>query len=965
MTLRLLIAACLFVLPAATQNLPAYQWTKEVDESGTDSLAGLGTDSQGNIYVAGSTLSRNFPVKNAVQGSIASSGLYRIGAGTYTALGLNSAESIAVDPLNPGIIYATSLGVLLRSSDGGITFGPISLPGSEVGSIAIEPGNDQVLFAATGDRGVLKSADGGITWTPLNNGLTVQNGQVTVENLFIDPASPAVILAETPNGLASSIDGAATWQLTTISDNIQNVTFDTANPGVVYVSDFHTGVLKSTDYGQTFTLFEPFSAPLGISEALPDQNHPGQLIGVGSGGLFVSTDGGSTWTQESATPVTPNLAPDWANGVFYAASANDRTVLRISGDLKTVTSVGPPATAFIRALVAANGQVYAGNDGSTDVFVTKLDPLGNIVYSTYFGGSADDSATSMAVDPAGDVFVTGTTSSLDLPVSKGAYATSGSVFIFKLNPDGSLGYSTYFSGTAPVAIATDGSGSAWLAGNTDGGLPVTPGALSTTFCCGTIGINIGPPIIADEASLTRFDSSGSSLTFSTYVAGSSVTSVLGTEVPASALAVASDGTAYVGGAAGIFHLDPAGSTLLSSMPASVDAASMAFAPDGSLYIAGFPGAPGATFKSTPGTFQPTFAGPPNLPDQGTSGPQVAIERVDAGLKNVIAATYFSNVYSNQVNKMAIDSAGNVYVGGNTAPLGLPARTPFAEGFASPTGFMSELSSDLSTLIFSSYFGDTENFTVSGLGIGANGSVVIGGVTGQGAGPSGRPTNLWLNSLSLTPPPALRVDAVENAASLLDGPISAGETIVVKGAGFGSDARLSIGGEAVAPLSIAPGAIAATVPADIAVAAAAVQVQSGGATSNQVLAPVAVTSPGIFSADGTGYGQGYILNKDGTLNTPANPAAPGDRITIYATGVGPVSFTQGYAVTEFPVNVFMEYAYCAGVGAMMGPISGFPGNVYRITVYVPNPPVAFPPLVGVVMQIDGLSSQQGIAISIAQ
>ena len=198
--------------------------------------------------------------------------------------------------------------------------------------------------------------------------------------------------------------------------------------------------------------------------------------------------------------------------------------------------------------------------------------------------------------------------------------------------------------------------------------------------------------------------------------------------------------------------------------------------------------------------------------------------------------------------------------------------------------------------------------------------------------------------------------------------------MVKGAGFGSDARLSIGGEAVTPLSIVANAITATVPADIAGGAAAVEVQSGGGSTNQVLMPVAVVSPGLFSADGSGGGQGYILNKDGTLNTPANRAAPGDRFTILATGVGPVSFTDGYAVTEFPANIFVDGVYCDGVAAVMGPLSGFPGNVYRITVYVPNPAVlfatsdpgfTFPPLVNVLVQIDGVRSQAGITISIAQ
>src|SRR5579863_1922881 len=112
----------------------------------------------------------------------------------------------------------------------------------------------------------------------------------------------------------------------------------------------------------------------------------------------------------------------------------------------------------------------------------------------------------MTVDAQGNVFVTGTTGSADFPVSSGAYATSGYVFLFRLNPDGSLGYSTYFSGTTPAAVATDGSGSAWLLGNNAfGGFPTTPGALSTTFCCPPLGgISIGPPIIPEQATLTRF-----------------------------------------------------------------------------------------------------------------------------------------------------------------------------------------------------------------------------------------------------------------------------------------------------------------------------------------------------------------------------------------------------------------------------------------------------------------------------
>ena len=137
-----------------------------------------------------------------------------------------------------------------------------------------------------------------------------------------------------------------------------------------------------------------------------------------------------------------------------------------------------------------------------DVYVTKLDPSGNLVYSTLFGGTGNDLATAMTVDSSGSVYVTGTTTSKDFPVTPGAYATSGGSFVFKLNPDGSLGYSTYLApfgpsentttiGNVPAAIAVDSSGSAYIAGNSNGGMPVTSRAFQPT-CATPPPIGLGP-----------------------------------------------------------------------------------------------------------------------------------------------------------------------------------------------------------------------------------------------------------------------------------------------------------------------------------------------------------------------------------------------------------------------------------------------------------------------------------------
>ena len=138
-------------------------------------------------------------------------------------------------------------------------------------------------------------------------------------------------------------------------------------------------------------------------------------------------------------------------------------------------------------------------------------------------------------------------------------------------------------------------------------------------------------------------------------------------------------------------------------------------------------------------------------------------------------------------------------------------------------------------------------------------------------------------------------------------------------------------------------------------------------SNPVYVPAAEASPGIYSVDGNGFGQGYILNSDGTQNSPDNPAAPGSAITIFVAGQGPFSLDHGYAVTALAPSVYVEGFYCNGIAAVSGPVDGLPGNVYKLSVYVPdpaalvknNPDLAtfkFPPQVGVKLVMGPVSPQ---------
>src|SRR5207248_1291996 len=95
-----------------------------------------------------------------------------------------------------------------------------------------------------------------------------------------------------------------------------------------------------------------------------------------------------------------------------------------------------------------------------DVFVTKLSPSGSsIVYSTYLGGSANENGYGIAVNSAGQAFVTGRTGSADFPTTVGAFQTTkagltDNAFVTKLSANGSsLVYSTYLGGGGDYANA--------------------------------------------------------------------------------------------------------------------------------------------------------------------------------------------------------------------------------------------------------------------------------------------------------------------------------------------------------------------------------------------------------------------------------------------------------------------------------------------------------------------------------
>jgi photosystem II stability/assembly factor-like uncharacterized protein len=206
------------------------------------------------------------------------------------------------------------------------------------------------------------------------------------------------------------------------------------------------------------------------------------------------------------------------------------------------------------------------NRFTQDAFVSKLSPAGDaLIYSTYLGGAFSDLASAIAVDAAGNAYVTGGTDSSDFPTTAGAFQSSppggnsptgGDAFVTKLNPAGSgLVYSTYLGGgpgevvagaDLATGIAVDRSGSAYVTGTTFSPSFPTRRALFPQLnrgfpnsCC-VCFFEFVPVFPAIDGFLTKLTPSGSGLVYSTYLGGSG-------EDGARAVAVDSGGNAYVTG----------------------------------------------------------------------------------------------------------------------------------------------------------------------------------------------------------------------------------------------------------------------------------------------------------------------------------------------------------------------------------------------------------------------------------
>jgi len=406
---------------------------------------------------------------------------------------------------------------------------------------------------------------------------------------------------------------------------------------------------------------------------------------------------------------------------------------------------------------------YQTDQGSYDVFVTKLASSGNsLIFSTYFGGEDSDLGYAIAIDSGSNSYVTGWTNSSNFPTLNPYQATFqggyNDVFVAKLSSSGdSLIYSTYLGGESydlGSAIAVDGSGYAYVTGGTESTNFPTLNPYQSTY-------QGGP----NDAFVTKLSSLGNSLIYSTYLGGEYYDYGYG-------IAVDGSGNAYVTGPTTSSDFPTLNPYQTYQGPASYDDVFVTkFSSSGnsliySTYLGGGDSdwgndiavdgsgnayVTGMTYSSdfpTLNPYQTTF--------QGFS--DVFVTKLSNSGNSLIYSTYVGGGFDEAGHRIAVDGNGNAYVTGYTYSSNLPTLNPYQTDQGGIDAFVTKLSNSGNSLIYSTYLGGGSDDFGNAIAVDGSGNAYVTGQTISSDFPTLNPyqpanqgwSNAFMIKLSWTP-----------------------------------------------------------------------------------------------------------------------------------------------------------------------------------------------------------------------
>ena len=382
------------------------------------------------------------------------------------SIAIGSVQSIAVDPLQPTIIYASTSQGVFKSADSGASW---SLKATNLNtlssrSLAVDPILPTTIYVG-GDAGVYRSTNGATNWLSANSGL----GNLSVRALAIDPATPSTVYAATAGGVYRTTNLGTNW----LSANsglgnlsAQALAINPLTPTTLYVGTA-AGVFSSTNAGVNWISVSAGLTTSNVTALAFNPAMPTTLYAGTTNGLFKSTDSGATWTAHSeglAVTRILSLAVNWQSPEMIHAGTSGKSFFG-GGDV-LVTKLGNNGFSAVIGgsnheeggdlVVATSGQVHvtgstrstdfptlfpAGflrswNAGNRDVFLSQISEGGNVLLSSvYLGGSGNEWGNAIAVDEDQNIYVVGETRSSNFPTLEAlqeTYRGSADTFIAKI-----------------------------------------------------------------------------------------------------------------------------------------------------------------------------------------------------------------------------------------------------------------------------------------------------------------------------------------------------------------------------------------------------------------------------------------------------------------------------------------------------------------------------------------------------
>jgi len=595
------------------------------------------------------------------------------------------------------------------------------------------------------------------------------------------------------------------------------------------------------------------------------------------------------------------LGLDYSKPVGYGLTAPNYSILAAatdaSGAVYLLTASNPSAELPVTAVL---GPMPTANTGGPNYYVEKLTPQGDQVYLTVLGFAA----SALAVDASGNAYVTGPTYFGQPPTPVAKLNAAGTAFLYNVN----LG-----QGVNPTAIAVDPSGKAYVTGFADSSLKTTPNAFRPASPGG------GPFVV-------QLNGDGS-VGYATFVGDNlvTVTAIAVDATGAAGLVGTTDGSGF--SATPGAYLSKGGRGFL-----------MKLKPDGS-------GPAYATFTGDNGG--PTglaLDADGNAVVSVLSSGQAAIKAFNSDgtalrwMSSLPAGFSFPTSAFNALtdhqasnNSMAMDEAGNTYVVGGASVANIPVTNTLA---SCGSGFLAAYGP--SGGLLQSTFLPTEGSS-SGLAVAPNGAVYVVGSPFEPQAPNGGPLLVRMSQqVSATP---VQLACVGNAGSYNLGPVAPGELVSLFGHGLGpaqgvqpqvnrktsfpeqlANVQVTFDGKPAPLIYVQDHQINAIAPWSLTVGATTeICVVNNSAKTNCIERYVVSAAPGVFTTDGV---RAAAVNQDGSINSSSNPAAPGSIVSVFATGLGPISPPQGdgsIVGVPLPVNTFQWSLVIQTLETLQGPI----------------------------------------------